>query len=342
MSTDLVHELSNLPGDDLLRIVNQSLTRQGNPKTAMFLNLISGPASVLLRSRASNPKLDLALAAVPRVDEINQMISDLVAGVSKIETDPQGTVREEVLNSLAAGNGVPNGLLTRHAEVMQNDAAFMGLKSLLEDLHRDLGAELSEAFADGLPQMCAALERDLRRVLAALRRRGHAAFDSAESAIEADAIETWQKDTGLRTEYSQIRAAHHRIIVSYIKIRTEDAPIVMNHWPILGHAGSLAVVWPDLPEYLSNGAKFSEDQRKVLLRPPWPDPSSESFIDWLIDNPTANAWVPTFNQAAELRHSLRSSAKFTTEQRYRPDEYAAEYANRLSKFAKPPTREKHG
>lgn len=289
-----------------------------------------GLTSGLTSLRGTNPKLAAAMSAVPKFDLMSTMLADLVDGAKTI-TPPasRDEVTAEVFASLAAGDGIPADTLARYTEAAVAEQAFISAQDDLDAIYVRLVQERDSLLQSGLASMCGALNDDLQRIYSAMREL--LPFPAnAEQAIALGKVDQFKKASALRSEYFQIRGAHRTLLSSGISKTDDEFRYLSKGWPIVGHAASLGAIWPDLPEWHKYGKKLGDAGRLVKLTPPWPDPDTEAFLDWLLGHPEANPWVPTFEQATELLNQIVKNAQTLYETNRSPDqeELAREYERR--------------
>lgn len=293
--------------------------------------IVASLSAGLINLRRSNPKLSAAMTAVTNLDLTCKMINDLVKGAENIAP---ATSRDEadlaVYASLSAGEGLPADTLDRYAAAAAAERAFMIAHDNLSGLYARLVSERDTLLMDGLPTMCGALNDDLQRIYGEMREL-RPAPSTAEQAIAEGKVAQFKKMTALRAEYFQIRAAQKHLLASGIS-RNDDE--VFQHlskgWPIIAHASGLGAVWPKLPEWHKYGKEQVAGGRLVKLTPPWPDPDSEAFLDWLLDHPEAGPWVPTHEQATTLLNQIATAAPtyYETTRSSDQEELAREYERR--------------
>ncbi|MGI8433748.1 MAG: hypothetical protein ACR2LE_03285 [Nocardioidaceae bacterium] len=294
-------------------------------------------ARSIAQSRSTNPKLALAMSAAPGVDQAIRMVDDLDHGVQALL--PAMTfedVDEEIRKSLAGGNGVPIDTLDRYAQAVAVRETWQAASRQLNGLYSALAYERDNLVQNSLSTMCAALNDDLQRVYAELRPLMPYPA-SADAAIAQGKVAQYQNAAALRAEYSQIRAAQRLLLTGLAT--TDDALFqhLSKGWPLVAHASSLGAIWPDLPEWHRYGKKLDTNGQPVRLTPPWPDPDSEAFLDWLLEHPEAGPWVPDFDQAAELINQIVKESKTLYVTTRTPDEQAEadEYDRRKRMWSQP-------
>lgn len=285
--------------------------------------IVASLSAGLINLRRSNPKLSAAMTAVTDLDLMCTMLDDLV---KEAESITPATSRDEVdiaaYSSLSAGDGLPADILARYGAAAAAEQAFMIAHDNLSGLYARLVSERDTLLMDGLPTMCGALNDDLQRIYGEMRELLPAP-STADQAIVEGTVAQFKTMTALRAEYFQIRAAQKHLLASGIS-RNDDE--VFQHlskgWPIIAHASGLGAVWPKLPEWHKYGREQVAGGQLVKLTPPWPDPDSEAFLDWLLDHPEAGPWVPTHDQATTLLNQIVEAAPTYYETTRSPDQKA--------------------
>lgn len=303
--------------------------------TKASIRLAAGNISAV---RSTNAKLAMAMSAVPGLDQAIQALDGLDQGVKTIlPTLTFDDLEGDIRNSLAAGNGIPANTLERYAEAVAADQSWQVANGRLNDLYASLAYERDTLVQGSLSIICTALNDDLQVVFGKLAKLTPYPA-SADDAIAVGKVAQYQKATALRAEYFQIRAAQ-RLLLAHGLGPLDD--VLFQHltsgWPLIAHASGLGAIWPDLPEWHRYGRKLGKNGQTIKLTPPWPDPNTEAFLDWLLAHPDAGVWVPTFDQATDLLNQIVKSAQTLYETTRSPDQQALdeEYGRRKRMWSQP-------
>lgn len=288
----------------------------------MRIDTYLGRQSSLVGQRSTNPKLALAMSAVSDLDGILQTIADLKTSAQSVAPPSlRGQVTRDAHNALAAGTGLPADVMDRYADAVTAEQAWFAGQSELNELHRQLVEIRDVRIEDGMDDMCSALNDELLRILGELADLREVPTSPEQAIVRGRAAE-WQRAAALREEYRQVRDAH-RLLLTYglAKMAVNDFADLTRLWPVIAHASALGTIWPNLTEWWKNyGQTWQPDGTSAKFTPPWPDPDSSTFIDWLLEHPEADPWVPTFTQAADLADQITSGARADQNSTREPDE----------------------
>ena len=269
---------------------------------------VTGRTSALFATAKSNPKLAAALSSIDGVDQTTKLMADLVEEAKSLTVSTTfADVDTAILNSLTAGTGMPADTIDRYGRAAAAAEAYEVTDGALRDLYSSLLRNRDNLVEGGLDAICTRLDSEIKTTFAATQKLGSVPTN-AEQAIAEGKTSAYRRLSELRSEYFQIRAAHRALLVGGLTRDDERFHHLSKGWPIIAHAASLGAIWPDLPEWRKYGKKYGANGRLVKLTPPWPDPDSEPFLDWLLAHPNANVWVPTFDQATELLNQINASA----------------------------------
>lgn len=267
----------------------------------------------LYSAAGQNAELQAALDVVPNLASLSTQIARLVSDAMDLDPAQTGDqVTTAAGASLSAGKGLPADLLKQYAAAQSAEAAYGSAQVALSRLLTDLKGQRDQALASGLDDTLAVLGRRLSEVLGELADQLRAAkrASSADEAIRLGVVEEWRRVVALRQHYRAVRDAQHHLTRA---LADDEVWTALNKaWLVVGYAEGLPEVWPDLPEWHRYGFTFDQYGNRQLASPPWPDPKSEQFADWLALNPQARPWVPTPQDAWQLLDRIEANTNSPT------------------------------
>jgi hypothetical protein len=263
----------------------------------------------MVRGMRTNAALAAAVNAVaPEYVPLGEQLALLQRTAPKVlplRTDDD--LAAELMERLAAGDGVPTDLLTTVATVADGAAAWERASRLLNGIAERLVEERTGLLEGSAGALLAHLRGQLTHLIDALPDDVRDAPRTADAAIATGRADDYQALQIAAQSYATIRDAQGHVARATWSIEFSAAG---TWWPILGYLENPEIVWPSVLEQHATGAVRNEHGSRVPATPPWPDLSSPEALEWLLDHPKARPWVPTADQYADatLRLDMATSA----------------------------------